>query len=66
MTVKKVWGFVGEVVVTAVVFTLMVWVWKAAVGREGAFDWSMALQGAVFAVIYVPVARRARRKKAAR
>ncbi len=50
-------------IVTALIFTGLMWAFGAIFDKKTGFDWSLLVQGALFAVIYVPFARRARHKK---
>ncbi len=62
---NKVLSFIVQVVVTAVVFTFLVWLFGYIFDHVSTFDWGLLFQGAVFAIIYVPFSNwiASRRKK---
>ncbi len=63
LTGKTIISVVVEMIVTALIFTGLMWAFGAIFDKKTGFDWSLLVQGALFAVIYVPFARRARHKK---
>ena len=64
---KKILKIVVQIVVTAIIYTITLWLFGYIFDGISAFDWMLLLQGLIFSIIFVPfsnwMSRRAEKRR---
>ncbi len=55
--------FIVTVIVLAIIFSFVYWLIGLIFHGDSTFDWTTLIQGLIFALIYVPLARYMRKKR---
>ncbi len=60
---KKILMFCTQVIVTAIVYFVLLWLFHYIFEKETAFDWADLVQALIFAIIFVPISNWINRRK---
>lgn len=60
---KKILNFIIQVIETAVIYIVILWLFNIIFDKDYSFGWSLLLQGVIFSLIFVPISRWSTRKK---